>query len=937
MNLTSASTLPVTVHYSTADGSGVNGAVTPVNYAAESGTLTFAPGVTQQTIMVPITTAGNQDEQFTIQLSDPTNAGIGVATGTATILNAHNAVSIGDVTVTENAQNHSAVFPITLATPNLGSTPITVHYTTVDGTALSTGLIAGFQSVSGTVSIAPGQSSATVSVPLDVNTYAMPDTQFSVVLSNSQNALLGTVTGTGTIHDPNSTPGVYLIPSTTSVNSGSVASFTPTLTKASSTAITVQYNTVDGTAISTGSHANYTASAGTITFAAGALTAAPIQIKTADASIAGPDTAFGINLHNPQGALLVGSSVSETIHNTATAPGISISNAQAVQGSSVSTMIFTIQLSSASSNPVTVVATPYQIGGLGAYAAIPNVDFKSLAQTITIPADQTSAQFSVNIASNSKFALDKSFEVVLSNPTNGAIVDGSAVGTIMNQGVSYSAHQVMWHDVDGDTVTLQVSKGVLNSNLFAFQQGTGALGGNLLQQLSLYGGGGEFAHANVSVTAIPTPIGPGGSAKLGNGLVNIGDITATSSPGNVLVDSQSYDLGVVSVQGDLAEVNAGDIFVNAGVSGLVVNSLGADPNGFFNGSAISTIVGPLNKVQVLGNLAGQLNVIGAEFGTIGNLNVGGALTGEVYFTGRLSHATIGQIDGSSGQPNSGVLYGDSSVVGGIGSLVVKGQILAGSGSGSQNGYVFASSIGSVDIGGISAGHSNGTVCGVIESAGSIGSVTVRGSIFGGGGTKASGGPVSTGDIVADNGSIGSVHVYGSIVGGSATDSGSIISASGMTQLTVDGSLTGGSGDHSGTIQAGALSKTSVTGSLNGGGGTYSGSILANGAIGSISIAGSLTGGAGANSGEIAAGNSTFGSTSGIAKIMVGGITGGVGSSSGSIQALSIGQLRDRSGRSVGSVSDVIKGGDGLSSGSVNVQHGLLGHAVIYGNIAGAKG
>jgi hypothetical protein len=47
---TTPSTLPLTVSYATADGTAVGGS----DYTATSGTLTFAPGVTTETIRVPI-------------------------------------------------------------------------------------------------------------------------------------------------------------------------------------------------------------------------------------------------------------------------------------------------------------------------------------------------------------------------------------------------------------------------------------------------------------------------------------------------------------------------------------------------------------------------------------------------------------------------------------------------------------------------------------------------------------------------------------------------------------------------------------------------------------------------------------------------------------------------------------------------------------------
>ncbi|HEX2060294.1 MAG TPA: Calx-beta domain-containing protein, partial [Thermoanaerobaculia bacterium] len=75
----------VTVNYATANGT----AVAPLDYTATSGTLTFGPGVTEQTIVVPIANDAvpEANETFTVTLSGPTGgATLGVATTTITIV-----------------------------------------------------------------------------------------------------------------------------------------------------------------------------------------------------------------------------------------------------------------------------------------------------------------------------------------------------------------------------------------------------------------------------------------------------------------------------------------------------------------------------------------------------------------------------------------------------------------------------------------------------------------------------------------------------------------------------------------------------------------------------------------------------------------------------------------------------------------------------------
>ena len=85
VTLAEASSQTVTVNYATANGSAVSGS----NYIAQSGMLTFAPGVTAQTITVPV--MGNPDPSapsriFTVNLSGAVNAMVLGNQGVGTIL-----------------------------------------------------------------------------------------------------------------------------------------------------------------------------------------------------------------------------------------------------------------------------------------------------------------------------------------------------------------------------------------------------------------------------------------------------------------------------------------------------------------------------------------------------------------------------------------------------------------------------------------------------------------------------------------------------------------------------------------------------------------------------------------------------------------------------------------------------------------------------------
>src|SRR5262249_20446176 len=85
VQLSAPSRETVTVDYATADGSAIAGS----DYQSASGTLTFDPGQTSQTITVLVNgdTIFEKNETFTVNLSNPVNANIDRGTGTGTILN----------------------------------------------------------------------------------------------------------------------------------------------------------------------------------------------------------------------------------------------------------------------------------------------------------------------------------------------------------------------------------------------------------------------------------------------------------------------------------------------------------------------------------------------------------------------------------------------------------------------------------------------------------------------------------------------------------------------------------------------------------------------------------------------------------------------------------------------------------------------------------
>ena len=192
----------VTITYSTANGTALAGS----DYVGVvAGSVTIAAGALTGNLPVSINgdTTVEPDETFTLTISAATNATLGTATATGTILNddvlapALPVVSVGNASIVEGNVGTSVLnFPVTLssAAPVGG---VTITYSTANGTAT-----AGSDYVvvvAGTVTIAAGGLTGSLPVTINGDTTVESDETFTVTITSATNATLGTNLATGTI------------------------------------------------------------------------------------------------------------------------------------------------------------------------------------------------------------------------------------------------------------------------------------------------------------------------------------------------------------------------------------------------------------------------------------------------------------------------------------------------------------------------------------------------------------------------------------------------------------------------------------------------------------------------------------------------------------------------------------------------------------------
>ncbi len=264
LELPVAASQPVTVHFATADGT----ARAPADYQATSGDVTFAPGQTLKTVTVPVNDdqVDEDDETLALQLSAPVNATLDRSRAIGTIQDddAPPAVSIGDVRVTEgNAGLTAASLAVSLSVPS--EKAISVPYTTADGTAAAPG---DYHATSGTLMLAPGQTSGQVDVPVVGDVVDEDDQTFLVRLGTPVAATVGRGEATGTIVDDDAPPTVSI--GDAGVLEGDVGTtpmrFAVSLSSSSEKVVTVRFATSDGSATA---GSDYAGATGEVSFAPG--------------------------------------------------------------------------------------------------------------------------------------------------------------------------------------------------------------------------------------------------------------------------------------------------------------------------------------------------------------------------------------------------------------------------------------------------------------------------------------------------------------------------------------------------------------------------------------------------------------------------------------------------------------------------------------------
>lgn len=186
----------VTVDYATSAGT-----AGPDDHTATSGTLTIPQGSTSG--QISLTVAGDDvpepSETFTVTLSDASYAVIADGVAIVTIENDDGPTLTASAEPVAEGDTGPTDLPVTLALSQPAPDPVTVDYTTADGSATTSD--GDYQAASGTATIPAGDTHVALTVEVSGDTRDEPDEDLHLLLSAPGHASLATRDLTLTVRD----------------------------------------------------------------------------------------------------------------------------------------------------------------------------------------------------------------------------------------------------------------------------------------------------------------------------------------------------------------------------------------------------------------------------------------------------------------------------------------------------------------------------------------------------------------------------------------------------------------------------------------------------------------------------------------------------------------------------------------------------------------
>ncbi|WP_412468438.1 Calx-beta domain-containing protein [Pedobacter sp. KLB.chiD] len=450
----------------------VNGTATSgLDYTSLGTTATIPAGQTTLVINVPVLNDNIVEGTETVTLTMATatgNSSITANSAPATVNITDNDTAIATITPGNNGNENGPVngtFMVTLNNPS--STDTQIAYT-VGGTATEGN---DYSPVVKIITLQAGQITGTITVPVLADAVVEGVETVTITLADTNNPLInvnGTPASINIIDNNTATVRISTTP-VLNENAGT-ATFTVTLNAAVQNAFTVDYNTINGTAIA---GLDYTATTGTLTFPANSPAGATLTfiVPVEDDNLVEPSETFSAtlsNLSNPLVGITMGTSTVTITDNDSAiasiAPGINGNEAGPING----TFVVTLNNPSATDTQLT-----YTLSG----TATEGSDYAAIAtKVIIIPAGQTTGTITIPVIEDATAENIETVIATLSTSNNSAITVNTNAASInildaniANVSISVDAASVS--EAIG-TVTLSVTLNLAVQNSFTVDYAT---------------------------------------------------------------------------------------------------------------------------------------------------------------------------------------------------------------------------------------------------------------------------------------------------------------------------------------------------------------------------------------------------------------------------------------------------------------------------------
>ena len=283
------------VHLSTAAVS-AQVAQTPLPQQAQNSL--YSSRVKAITVTINADTTSENDEQFVIDCTAASIQPPRTASAVVTINDTSDLPTISLTPATVTRREAAATIPLTATLSQASAREVSVHLSVGGGNATAGSDYRIPTGNAAAVRFAPGATTAAVEIQILDDEAVEEDETFTVTLANPTNANLGAAaSSTVTITDNEGDPALSITDSSAR-EGGATLTFTVALAPESGQEVTVDYATTDRSATA---GEDYTATTGTLTFAAGE-TAQTITVEITDDDTLEGDEFFAVTLANPANA-----------------------------------------------------------------------------------------------------------------------------------------------------------------------------------------------------------------------------------------------------------------------------------------------------------------------------------------------------------------------------------------------------------------------------------------------------------------------------------------------------------------------------------------------------------------------------------------------------------------------------------------------------------